>query len=144
MRSQAEIIQRIQDAKKRDLLGFEWQEYFRAATKETAETFRGIVFKADANLSDWEQEFKTDKDIRDCCIKYMDFAWEKANGFRGISASRSMAHYRAWLWLLGEDDFEDIMDYEYYGKEHLRRICRFLGLDPDKWDDGVRLNMEPV
>lgn len=32
--------------------------------------------------------------------------------------------------------------YEHYGKEHLILVCKFLGLDPATWDDGVRVNSE--
>ena len=36
--------------------------------------------------------------------KYMNFAWDKANNCRGLSACRSLMHMQAWLWLLGEDE----------------------------------------
>ena len=56
--------------------------------------------------------------------EYMPFAWEKANGFRGISAGRSMSHFRAWVWLAGDD----LGEFNHYGFENL--------------DDGVRKNRE--
>ncbi len=142
MRTQEQILARIKVAQKRDMLGFEWQEYLGALTKESAESLRGTLLKADAKLDGWEVAFPNDEAIRKQCVEYMDFAWEKANGCRGISASRSLMHYRAWLWLLGEDGFEDIDDYSYYGKDELVRICKFLDLDPKKWDDGRRVNSE--
>jgi len=52
-------------------------------------------------------------------------------------------YYKAWLWLMGRDDFEDLEEYENYGKDNLRRICEFLKIDADEWDDKVRLNEEP-
>jgi hypothetical protein len=71
----------------------------------------------------------------------MDFAWDKANNGRGISANRSIAHYQAWLWLLGVEWCDTLMDdYEFYGKPQLIRICEYLGLDPKQWDDGERVN----
>lgn len=76
-------------------------------------------------------------------LDYMSFAFEKANNFRGISASRSMSHYSAWTWLIG-DDFGNLLDYEYYGKDNLVEICEKYGWDHSQWDDGVRLNDEPV
>lgn len=142
MRTQAEILDRIKEAAKRDMMGFEWQEYVGALSKESAESLRGVLVKADADLKDWEQGFKTDEDVRKRCLEYMDFAWEKANNCRGISASRSMSHYKAWLWLLGQDGFEDLENYEHYGKDNLVRICKFFDLDPAKWDDGRRVNRE--
>lgn len=142
MRTQAEIIRRATEAQKRDIFGFEWAEYLRALTRESAETLRGSLIKKDADLSDWKPDLLTDEAVRACCVDYMEFAWDKANNCRGISAGRSLAHYRAWLWLMGEDRFENVDDYEFYGKNELRRICEFLGLDAAKWDDGVRVNSE--
>jgi hypothetical protein len=72
----------------------------------------------------------------------MDFAWEKANNCRGLSAMRTMTHYKAWLWLLGQDGFDDLENYSHYGKDNLVRICKFFDLDPKKWDDGRRVNSE--
>lgn len=142
MRTQAEIIERVKASKGNDFFGFESADYLNALTKESAESLRGILLKADADLSDWNQVFKTDEDIRRQCIEYMDFAWEKANNCRGLSAARSMSHYKVWLWLLGENGFDDLEQYEHYGKDNLARICRFFDLDPKKWDDGRRVNSD--
>lgn len=71
--------------------------------------------------------------------EYMPFAWKKANGFRGISASRSMSHFRAWVWLAG-DDLGEFNNYQHYGKDHLVRICNHYGFE--NLDDGVRKNSE--
>ena len=56
---------------------------------------------------------------------------------------RSLSHYTAWLWLDGADELASSLDqYEFYGKPHLCAVCKYLGLDADKWDDGVRANKE--
>lgn len=143
MRKQEEIIGRIRERKELDIFGFEWHEYVNALTQQSAISLSDEIFKEDADFSDWKQTLACDNDIRKTAIEYMAFAWDKANGFRGISATRSMAHYVAWLWLLGEDQFEGIEDYQFYGKDQLVRICEFLGLDASQWDDGVRFNDEP-
>lgn len=77
--------------------------------------------------------------------QYMPFAWEKANNCRGLSASRSLDHMAAWLWLAGADDFIialKLEDYEYYGKEKLTAICAYLNLDATQWDDDRWVNDE--
>ncbi len=140
MRTQAEIIERIKAAKPNDMFGFEIGDYMNALTKESVESMRGTVLKENADLSDWEQQFKSDEDVRKQCIEYMDFAWEKANNCRGLSAMRTMSHYKAWLWLLGQNNFDDLEQYEFYGKDNLIRICKFFDLDHTKWDDGKRVN----
>jgi len=142
MRTQEEIIERIKEAQSRDMFGFEWHEYINALTKESAKKLKGIAMKEDADLSDWKQSLKTDEDIIIQCKEYMSFAWEKANNCRGISAGRSLMHYKAWLWMLGENKFENIDQYNYYGKDHLVRICEYFEIDSAKYDDGVRVNSE--
>ena len=59
--------------------------------------------------------------------KYIDFAFEKAEGERGLSAARSMDHYYAWIWLIDEQErFGDVRRYSSYGLPHLRKIKDFL------------------
>lgn len=140
MRKQEDIIARFKDTAPQDLFGFEAGEYLRALTREAVETLRGEFIKEDADLSEFKPDLTSDEAIVNQCIEYMPFAWEKANGGRGLSAGRTLCHYRAWLWLLGEDQFEDIDTYEFYGKDELVKICDFLDLDHTQWDDGVRTN----
>lgn len=56
---------------------------------------------------------------------YMAFALTKAEDHRGLSASRSVSHYRAWIWLLGDEDFQaiDWDQYGPYGAPILKQIC---------------------
>lgn len=143
MRTQEEIKQRFLERKDEDFLGFEVDEYLMAMTRENLESLRGNGVSKDVDLSEYEPLWSCDEELVETCRDYMSFAWEKANDCRGISANRSIYHYIAWLWLLGEDEFDDLMnDYEYYGKPQLVRICNYLDLDPKEWDDGVRTNYE--
>lgn len=58
---------------------------------------------------------------------YMEFAWGKARGHRGLSASRSVQHMQAWLWLAGDDELlaftQDPNNYAMYGVPILAKIC---------------------
>jgi len=135
MRTTDEIIARIESRQLEDPLGFEWPFYVQALPYDRAKAFLA-PFGDDGKIV-------TDAEVRAQCIEYMPFAWEKANNFRGISASRSISHYQAWLWLLGEDWADSLHDsYEFYGKPQLVRICEYLKLDPNQWDDGIRSNEE--
>jgi len=141
MRTQEEIIERIKDLKGTDFFGFQIYELYLALDHEHVKPF----LKEGVEEKDWEQTIKNDEDVKKTMIDYMEFAWEKANNCRGISASRSISHYKAWLWLLGDvvfNQFDDLEDYEYYGKDKLVEICVFLGIDSNKWDDGRRVNSE--
>ena len=116
-------------------MGFETPYYIYALTYENAKKY----LKPECNGKDWKPT--TEEEIKKEASEYMPFAWEKANGCRGISAGRSIAHYIAWLWLLGED-FDDMEDYEFYGKPQLIRVCEYFGLDHKQWDNKVRTNTD--
>lgn len=95
---------------------------------------------------DWADAFTptraTDREsILAWVLEYMPFAWEKANDCRGLSAVRSLDHFRARLWLLGGEDskWADRLwetPHSYYGKPHLRAICEHFGWDWKSWDSG--------
>lgn len=78
---------------------------------------------------DWEESYRplTREAVIKEIINYMDFAIGKAEGHRGISADRSIEHYKRWVWLLGDDDLleflEDSDNYENYGAPMLKKIC---------------------
>ena len=60
---------------------------------------------------------------------YMSFAWEKANDKRGISANRSIDHFKGWLWLLEDEEGIEYLKVSYapYGKPGLTYICKKYG-----------------
>lgn len=66
-------------------------------------------------------------------LDYMPFALGKAQDHRGLSASRSIDHFRAWLWMLSDDEtlgFCDVEEnYTNYGAPILREICENYGFD---------------
>jgi hypothetical protein len=75
---------------------------------------------------------------------YLDFAWGKANGCRGLSAGRSLDHLKAWLWLAG---FGEVVDahfdnYEHYGKKQLVIASELCGFDWGAHDDDSWVNNE--
>lgn len=138
MRTQEEILKRFYERRKGDLLGFETDEYLPYLDYEHVKPF----LKKGTEEKDWKQEKMTPVEkIKD----YMQFAWGKANDCRGISAGRSLKHMLAWLWLDGQDRFlkkwNDLEDYECYGKPELTAICELYGINWKQWDDGVRINV---
>ena len=139
MRTQEEIVARIEQRKDKDPLGFELPYYLSRLGYEHAKPY----LKPETTKEEWDEVQEGFENIRQEMIDYMPFAWEKANNKRGISASRSIHHYIAWLWLEGEwpdDEIDALENYSYYGKDELRKICEYLGLDPDKFDDSIREN----
>lgn len=137
MRTQEEIVQRIKDIEDDDLFGFQTGDLIEYLDYEYAKPF----LKDEITEEKWKSIRKLAETPKEQMINYMEFAWQKANDKRGLSAGRTMEHYTAWLWLDGDDEIWPTLDkYEFYGKLHLIRICHYLGLDPTKWDDGVREN----
>ena len=62
--------------------------------------------------------------------EYMDFAWGKVEDHRGISASRSVEKFGAWIWALGDEEtlrkFE-ATNYAPYGAPQLAFVCATYG-----------------
>ena len=138
MRTDEEILARIEEIESEDFLGFARSDLIVCLPFDKAKKF----LKEDVKESDWEVQPHDRESILKTMLDYMPFAWEKANDFRGISASRSMSHYGAWIWLAG-DDLGDLSDYQFYGKDKLVMICDHYGWDYAQWDDDIRLNEEP-
>ena len=135
MRTDAEIIARIKERSQHDPLGFETSDLLSFLSAEAVWPF----LKEGVDLTEWTPQPQDRETMLKMMHEYMEFAWKKANDGRGISAMRSMHHYMAWTWLLG-DDLGNLLDYQYYGKDNLVKICKHYGWDHTKWDDGVRRN----
>lgn len=133
MRTQNEIVERIKSVRDDDPLGFETSilaehlddDHLTLAGYERRnpsrrESMRPVACDRDTVLSQ----------MRD----YMGFAWDKAKNHRGISASRSVDHFKAWQWLAG-DDLSDA-PYAQYGAPILMDICQRYGF-PIPNDEGL-------
>jgi len=56
----------------------------------------------------WDVSPLTKEAVTEEMRSYMKFAWGKVRDHRGLSASRSVVKMAAWLWILDEDDFQDL------------------------------------
>jgi hypothetical protein len=135
MRTNEEILEKIESVKESDFFGVKVNDLLVRLPFDCAKKF----LVDDAVESEWVVQPRDRESIVKEMQEYMPFAWDKANGCRGLSAARSMDHYSAWVWLCG-DDLGDLSDYEYYGKDNLVKICNQYGFDSSQWDDGVRVN----
>lgn len=148
MRTQIELLHRFNARKGADLFGFEVTDYLEYMTWETVKPLLSEEFaaKVAAGTEKWRTEEQTEEALRKTMFDYMEFAWGKANNCRGISANRSIMHFTAWLWMLGDDHgrFGDKLfdGYKYYGKPQLVAICERFAWDWQGWDDGHWLNNE--
>ena len=139
MRTEQEIINRIEVVKNADIFGTVRSDLIHCLPFSSAKKY----LKDDVTEDDWEPKLSDDDSVLQEIHDYMEFAWDKANNNRGLSAGRSLMHMQAWLWLLGEDQAaDDIDDYSHYGKPQLRAICEHYGWDWSFWDDGRWTNDE--
>lgn len=135
MRTDAEILARIEERKEHDLFGWETTDLLVRLPFDAAKPYLIPEITEDG----WKVWPRDRESLMAEMLDYMPFAWDKANNGRGISAGRTMHHFMAWTWLAG-DDFGDLTDYDSYGKDNLARICKHYGWDSSQWDDGVRHN----
>ena len=133
MRTDEEILARIEAVKDQDwLLGTQTEDLVIRLPFEKAKPW----LRDEVVEEKWESAPRDPDAIRAIIRDYMPFAWDKANGCRGISAGRSLQHMSAWLWLMGYTAAADqILDYDHYGKPWLRAICDEFGWDWRQWDD---------
>lgn len=137
LRSQDDIVEEIERIKDDDFFGFKTGDLIGYLDYEHAKKY----LKPEVMSEEWKFLPSDRESILEEMKNYMDFAWDKANNGRGISAGRSLAHYTVWTWLIGDQGrFGDLEDYQYYGKDNLRKLCDAYGWDADKWDDGIREN----
>lgn len=88
--------------------------------------------KDDANEAGWVQY-----DPMTEAASYLEFAIDKMQGERGLSASRSVDAFREYVWLLTDDATAaqyEATDYGWYGHDQLLFAARKLGLIA-KWNE---------
>lgn len=133
MRSQQEIEQHFSDVADHDWLGTKRSDLISYMSFEAAK----LYLKEGVTPDEWTPRPVDKEAILAEMLEYMDFAWDKANNNRGLSAGRSLEHMQVWLWMLGEETAaREIDDYSHYGKPQLRAICQKYGWDWTQWDDG--------
>lgn len=132
-RTQEEIVARLDARIGSDPLGFEIDEYLPYLEFQHARKY----LKDGTTEDEWNKARGTYVEPRQKMIDYMDFAFQKAHGQRGISANRSIMHMIAWGWLVSDEiglEIQRMWDQEYdnYGYGILLKICSMLGIAPNQ------------
>lgn len=124
MRTFEDIVARIKN--RSSIFGFDAEAIIDFLPFEQAKQF----LKEGVKEEDWKTLPLTREAVIDKMREYMDFAWEKVEDHRGLSAGRSVEKMEVWLWLLGDDELlkqlEDT-DYTNYGAPKLMFICQKFG-----------------
>lgn len=140
MRTVNEITARIHEIAGTDIFGFETPDLIGALPFSTARPWLKDTVTADS----WTPVHATDEQVIAAMREYMSFAWQKATDHRGLSANRSIAHFRAWLWLLADTELVAFIDsddhYAPYGAPILKRICEKYQFAMPV-DDAAAMNM---
>lgn len=138
-RTQEEIVQRIKEVMEYDFLGIQAGDLIDYLDYDHAKEY----LREDVTREQWEKISEERLTPAAEIEKYMEFAWNKANSCRGLSAARSLNHMCSWLWLDGEDELaKQILNYSHYGKPELVAICEKYGIEWAKYDNGEWVNNE--
>jgi len=127
MRTQAEILERFEKAddffgtQKGDLISYMEFENAKPHLKED------YVKKFEKAEEKWKVSNAPKKEI----LEYLDFAYDKAEDERGLSAGRSMLHFKTWIWLDDEKFYNEVIylidNYTNYGIPALDKISQHYG-----------------
>ncbi len=133
MRTQDEVVERIYEVRDSDFFGFKTEVLTLALDFEHARPW----LNPDTSAREWVA--LGPDDLRESAASYLDFAWRKAAGHRGISASRSIDKLAEYAWLLGRADIIEAMDaapYPQYGVPKLVAFAQGMRL-PVRTGDGL-------
>jgi len=126
MRTQEEVIERINEVD--DFFGFEQRDLIQFLDFEHAQEFfkEEFVEQVKQGKEKWETT-----DAKKTILEYLPFAYQKAEDERGLSAGRSMKHFRAWIWFDDPEFFEKVLplidNYTDYGIPALDAISEHYG-----------------
>lgn len=130
MRTHQEILERFK--KVDDFFGTQQGDLISFMEFENAKPHLSEEYlkKVEAGEEKWEQLTDPKKEI----LEYLEFAYDKAHSQRGLSAGRSMLHFKTWIWLDDEKFYNKIIgmidNYTDYGLPTLDKISKHYGYKP--------------
>jgi len=127
MRTQDEIKERFE--KVNDFFGTQKADLAQYLEYEYAKLF--LTEEAILAHESGEDVWVTKTDPKKEILEYLDFAYEKAEDERGLSAQRSLLHFNSWIWLDSEELYQEfqplINPYTNYGIPALNWISEKYG-----------------
>ena len=127
VRTQEEILKRFESVD--DLFGTQKGDLICYMSFENAKQFlkEDYVKEVESGQKEWNISISPKERILD----YLEFAYSKAENQRGLSASRSMLHFKTWIWLDDKKFYDeiiyDIENYTNYGLSVLDKISKHYG-----------------
>jgi hypothetical protein len=134
-RTQDEIVARIHGvrASRDDFFGAEQTDLVEQLDFDHAKEF----LNEGTTQADWDEN-RDETAAPKRAVEYISFAIGKIEDHRGLSAMRAVSHFRAWAWLLLDDEkFQEFeaVDYENYGAPKVKKFCELIER-PDLWPTG--------
>ena len=131
-RTEDEILEHVEHVKDLDFFAVRRCDLWSALPWQTART-RVPILSA-IPRKEWEapDSFIADDDVLvERIIDYIPFAVDKAENHRGLSANRSVDHFKAWVWLMGDDAWRAIPweNYPQYGAPILAAVADLVGYE---------------
>jgi len=127
-RTTEEIISRLQ-GRETPVIDFGAMQLAAALPYEDAEPY----LREDVTQEEFEEVAPTEGPpsqwAKGQIESYLDFAIEKAENERGLSAMRSVQKMREWVWLLGDQEVYDAFeeaDYNPYGLPKLAVVESYI------------------
>ena len=123
MRTQEEIVKRFEEVD--DIFGTQKSDLLDFMTFENGRQFvtKEYSAKVDSGEETWVQKTDAKSEI----LGYLNFAYGKAEDERGLSAARSMLHFKTWIWIDDQKFYDEIVwmidDYTDYGIPTLNKIA---------------------
>lgn len=117
----------------RDFFGAEKQELIYALPFSEAKEW----LNDDVTEERWENDlrYSTDDKAKEAAASYLVFAAGKATDHRGLSAERSVDHFKGFAFLLGGAEAAQAIDeapYQNYGVPQLKKATEVMGI-PEAW-----------
>lgn len=144
-RTQSETVERIREL---GSAGLDHAGIERSRLLEALDYTHALEFlrpDVEHSAKTWVRQYATTRDVESEARGYLEHAWRKANGNRGTSILRALAHFRGLAWLIGADKLYATLDlagnpnaFTYYGKPHLVAVSEHFGFewqsaDNDQW-----------
>jgi hypothetical protein len=128
MRTDDEILARIKKISPDDWLGTQQNDLVTALSWHAVQPFLTDEGRL-IGPENWDDtHVHTDEQVRNQIRDYLPFAIDKALNHRGISAGRSIDHFRSWVWLLGDAPYSaiDWDNYAQYGAPILKQVSELV------------------
>src|SRR5437868_5847572 len=106
MRTKEEILARVRSVS--DLFGTQVADLVEYLPFEAAKEFLNDDYKRKVEAGEEKWEMRSDPKAE--ILDYLEFAYGKAEDQRGLSAGRSMLHFKTWIWLDDDTFYSQVID----------------------------------